>query len=230
MRKTILASGECYHIFNRGVDRRQIFMDKNDYLRFLHNMYELNDKNYAPKWKENKIHIMKGQKPEINKNRERLVDICCFCLMSNHFHFVLRQLIDGGVSLFMQKLGMGFANYFNLKYKRSGTLFQGRFKANLIKTDAQIMHLSRYIHVLNPGELIEPQIREGVIQNPIKLKKFLNNYKWSSYLDYLGQKNYPSLINKELIAGYFGGSEDYEKFAMSWKVDDLDKISHIITD
>lgn len=222
------ACDNYYHIFNRGTDKREIFMDDEDRLRFLHNMYEFNDVTPAPKWKENKLNLMQGKQPEINPDRKPIIDICCFCLMPNHYHFILKPLVENGISLFMQKLGSGYVNYFNLKCERSGTLFQGKFQAVYIKTDAQMMHLARYIHVLNPGELVEPKIREGIIKNPSALKNYLNNYRWSSHLDYLGQKNYSSIINKNIIAGYFNSVAEYEKFAMSWKTDEYDLVADII--
>jgi len=231
MRNLFLATENYYHIYNRGVDKRQIFMDNADYLRFLHNMYEFNDKNFSlPYMNRLKGQTIGYQVPNSSKKRELIVKIHCFCLMPNHFHFILEPLIEGGISLFMQKLLGGYSRYFNLKYERSGTLMQGPFKAVYIKTDAQMMHLSRYIHILNPGELIEPQIREGIINNPSGLQEFLKNYKWSSYLDYIGGSNYPSLINKNLLAGYFSGPKDFEKFSLSWKNDDFEKIDDILID
>lgn len=228
MRREIFTTENYYHIFNRGTDKRQIFMDDEDYLRFLHDMYEFNDEHHAPRWKENKLHLMKGKKPEKEFERRPIVNILAFCLMPNHFHLILKPLVDKGTSLFMKKIGAGYACYFNLKYERSGTLFQGRFKAVHIQTDAQIMHLARYIHILNPGELVESQIREGIIDNPLALKEFLRNFKWSSHLDYLGEKNYSSLINKNLIGGYFKSPQDYEKFMISWKIDDQEEIESLI--
>lgn len=224
MRRIFIAEENYYHIYNRGVDKRQIFMNDEDRLRFLHNMYELNDGNFAPKWNGNEIEKIRGIKPEKDLERRPLVEILSFCLMPNHFHFILKPVVKKGISKFMHKLAGGYSKYFNLKYKRSGTLFQGPFKAVLVKTDAQMMHLSRYIHILNPGEMVEPKIREGIIHNPAALRDFLQNYKWSSHLDFLGQKNYPSLINKNIISGYFSSPAEYEKFSMSWKRGDGETI------
>lgn len=238
-RKREFADDAYFHIYNRGVDKRTIFEDDEDHYRFLHGLYEYNDKNLlAPfiRRGDNPIPVAtyRSLREKINEEkdakRERLVDILCFTLMPNHFHFVLKQLRENGISLFMRKVGMGYANYFNLKNERSGALFQGRFKAKLIKTDAQMMHLSRYIHVLNPGELVEPKIREGIVQNPTGLKGFLQNYKWSSYQDYIGQKNYSSLINKDLISGYFGNVKESETFSLSWKNDDFAQMEEVAFD
>lgn len=225
-----IVNGYFYHVFNRGVDKRRIFMNTGDYLRFMHNLYEFNDKNYIlPYPRRQTIEKVGLTKPySEKKERIKLVDVCCFCLMPNHFHLILRQIIDNGISLFLKKLSMGYANYFNLKYERSGALFQGRFKTKLVGSDEQMMHLSRYIHLLNPGELVEPKIREGVIRDKRKLEQFLKNYKWSSYLDFIGIKNYPSIINKDFLIRYFKDEKDYEKFVMSWAEKDLIKIKDIM--
>jgi putative transposase len=212
----------CYHTCNRGVDKREMFLDIEDYQRFLHDMYEFNDTQYAPPFVR--------RIPKLPREREKLVEIYCYCLMPNHFHLVLKQLRDEGVTLFMKKLCMGYANYFNKKYKRSGALFQGRFKAKTIENDSQMLHLSRYIHVLNPGELVEPDIREGKVRDAERLDLFLKKYRWSSYLDYLGIKNYPSLIQKDFIMGQFKDKGDFEQFSRGWKRGDLEKINDLILD
>lgn len=237
--KREFAQDVYYHIFNRGVEKRTIFQDDDDRYRFLHGLFEYNDKNLlAPfiRRTDNPLPVATYKtlreklSEEKDAKREKLVEVLCFCLMPNHFHLILRQKIEGGISKFMHKLGTGYANYFNLKNERSGAFFQGRFKAKLIKTDAQMMHLARYIHVLNPGELVESKIREGIIKNSSGFKNFLNNYKWSSYLDYIGQDNYPSLINKNLIFGYFGSESAFEKFSLSWKNDNFSQIEGVALD
>lgn len=237
MRKEIFADNEHYHVFNRGVDKRTIFEDDDDHYRFLHGLFEFNDKNLTAPFiqrtsKQLTVATYKNLREKIsaekNKKREKLVDILSFCLMPNHFHLILKQLKEHGISDFMHKLGTGYTNYFNKKNERKGSLFQGRFKAIHIKGDPQMMHLSRYIHVLNPGELVEPKIREGIIQNSAGLQDFLKNYKWSSYQDYIGGDNYPSLINKDLLSGYFGGVAGFEKFSLGWKNDDSAYIQDVI--
>ncbi len=236
-RKEVFANDEYYHIFNRGVDKRTVFEDDDDRYRFLHGLYEFNDKNVTAPFiqrigKQLAVATYKTLRQKLseekNAKREKLVEILCFCFMPNHFHLILKQLQEGGISKFMQKLGTGYTNYFNLKNERKGCLFQGVFKSVYIKDDTQIMHLSRYIHILNPGELVELQIREGIIKNHMGLQDFLKNYKWSSYQDYIGGDNYPSLINKELLSGYFGGATAFEKFSLGWKNDDFSYINDVI--
>jgi len=200
-----IVPNEFYHIYNRGVEKREIFMNEEDRERFLISLKEFNS--------ENKILL----KDVINSNscgstagvRKRkgefnlIVDIMCFCLMPNHFHLILRELIPGGISMFMRKLGNGYTGYFNLKYERVGHLFQGAYKAKHIKTDEFFKHLILYIHS-NPIELIEYKWKENGIKNLNKVLKFLNFYKWSSNNEYCGKTVYNNgIINKDLIIEFF---------------------------
>lgn len=221
MRKRItFVNNQFYHIYNRGVEKRDTFIDEKNYVRFIHDLYEFNDKALAQKFQ-----IVGGQTPEY-KERDCLVNILCFCLMPNHFHLILEQLQDSGIPYFMQKLG-GYTTSFNLKYGRVGPLFQGKYKAIHIDNENYLLHLSRYIH-LNPVELIESRWKEEGIKNWKKVNEFLESYRWSSYSDYIGKRNFPSVINKELISSYFDTPEEYKKFVMGWLVDDMGKIEKLI--
>lgn len=231
MPRPVLINDNFYHIYNRGVDKRKVFMDEKDYFRFIHDLFEFNDKNitinvnfYAKRnYRRNygsRIPIVLAQR----KARELLVDIVCYCLMPNHYHLFLRQRMDGGISKFLQKLGTGYTNYFNLKHERSGVLFQGKFKAVSIETDVQFTHLSRYIH-LNPAELVESNWKEQGIKNWQEVKKHLESYRWSSYSDYIGKKNFPSLINKKVLSDYFDNRNEYRKFVENWVLKDAELLN-----
>ncbi len=111
------------------------------------------------------------------------MEIICYCLMPNHFHFILKQIRDSGIPLFMKKLGTGYTNYFNQHYERNGALFQGRYKAVLINQNNYFNYLEQYIY-LNPLELIEPDWKEKGIKNLEKAKVFLNSYKWTYFKNY----------------------------------------------
>ena len=210
-RRPALVTGEIYHIYNRGVDEREIFLADNDYYRFIHDMYEFNDDGPAPKVlstrQDNIDNLM--LLPE-KKTRKLLVDIMVFCLMPNHFHMMVRQKIDSGISKFMQKIGTGYTNYFNYKLKRSGVLFQGKFKARHIENESHFMYLPHYLH-LNPLDLFDPGWRGDGVRNLPAALKFLSSYRWSSYLDYTGCKNFPSVIDGEMIMRSFGGVRGYAK-------------------
>lgn len=229
MRKTPLVNDNYYHIYNRGVDKRQIFMADEDRQRFLHDLWEFNDKNdVSPFIRRLPKSSMPVGYPTPNskvtpKIREQLVEIVCFCLMPNHFHLLVKQIKDDGISLYMKKLGTGYSCYFNNKYERSGALFQGRFKSKHIDNDAYLTHLTKYIH-LNPVDLIEPEWKEKGLANPLAAKDFLKNYSWSSFKDYVGIKNYPSLIKKDLIMQMIGGEAAYKKFSTNQITSDNEQI------
>jgi len=212
-------------------------MDDEDRHRFLHDLWEFNDENDVPPFiRRLPKSLMTVGYPTPNstsnsaiipKPRERIVEIVCFCLMPNHFHLLVKQIKDGGMSLYMKKLGTGYACYFNEKYERSGALFQGRFKAKHIDNDAYLTHLTKYIH-LNPVDLAEPDWQENGLKDPAAAREFLKNYKWSSFKDYIGEKNYPSLIKKDLIMEMLGGEAAYEKFSIGKIINDDERVQDYI--
>ena len=213
----IFATNEFYHLFNRGVDKRKIFMDRSDYLRFIHNLYEFNDVEPAPEFsrREQNVGFNKSHIEDLGV-RDCLVNLHAFVLMPNHHHGLAEQLKEGGITLFMKKLHIGYANAFNPKYERSGHLFQGAFKDVHVKDDIQLGHLVCYIHS-NPLELWKSKWKEKLSFSEIKeALKFLENYRWSSHLDYLGIKNFPSLINNKFLPEFFGGTEGYKEFFIDW--------------
>ena len=132
MRKQKIASGGIYHIYNRGVEKRPLFLDDRDYNRFVYNMAIFNDiKPALNSGRKSKIGLAEKEIKSI-KQRRPLVNIVAFCLMPNHYHLLLEQEEKDGISKFMNKIGVGYANYFNLKYQRVGPLFQGKFKSVLV--------------------------------------------------------------------------------------------------
>ena len=157
MRKVQFANNYHYHIYNRGVDKRKIFLEDQDYYRFIHDLFEFNDLdatiNLGRRFNEQGSTSIKT-----SKKRKKLVEIMCFCLMPNHFHLILKQIRERGITKFMHKIGTGYTMYFNKKYQRTGALFEGRFKAIMIEKDEYLIHLSRYLH-MNPIELIESNWR-----------------------------------------------------------------------
>ena len=224
MRKTKFSNDNYYHIYNRGTEKRQIFLDNYDHARFIHYLYEFNDEKFDRNISRK---IERGFASFIQRPRELLVEIIAFCLMPNHFHLILRQIKENGIAKFMQRLGTGYAMYFNKKNKRTGVLFQGVFKSILIENDNYLTHLSRYHHI-NPVELIEPNWRKEGIRDWDKVNNFLENYRWSSYLDYVGIKNFPSLTNRKIINGYFQTEGSYKNFINQWLNKDLEFVKEII--
>ena len=189
-----------YHILNRGVEQRDIFLDKGDRARFVHDLYEFNDVKPA----RNTTRIMNDLRGRPLETK-RIVDLHGWVLMRNHYHLLVSERIEGGLTRFIMKLNVGYAKYFNEKYKRSGTLFQSRTKKVLIHSDAHFLHILHYIH-LNPLDFLAgaKAWRTGEITDAKKALLHLESYRWSSYLDYCGKKNFPSILTTELFADVFG--------------------------
>ena len=209
---------DFYHTLNRGVDKRQIFLDNQDYLRFIHNLYELNNEDRV----ETTFHSFK-EDPNLTdiasrKQRKLLVDVHAFCLMPNHYHLLLSPKKEGGVSKFMTKVNIGYAKYFNEKYQRVGALFQGRYKQITVTDETHLLHLPFYIH-FNPLDLSHPEWRDNKISDPKGALEFLKSYRWSSHLDYLGVKNFPSVLTMGPLKDIFGKNDDYKKLINNYMRD-----------
>ena len=144
MRNIIFATNEFYHVFNRGNNKRPIFLDRFDLQRFLRGMSEFNSAKPIGSIYENSF---REKEKKLVSEQDKLVDFVCYCLNPNHYHFVLKQLTDNGISQFMHKVSTGFTNYFNLKYKLSGSLFQGRFRALHVNSNEYLLHLSAYVNL-----------------------------------------------------------------------------------
>ncbi len=188
-----------YHIYNRGTEKRDIFLQDQDYVRFIHYLYVCNDSEPIEKVQDIQI----GGPTSDFKGQNRLVNILCFALMPNHFHLLLQQRVDKGVSKFVQKLSTGYTMYFNTKNERNGVLFQGKFKAKPVDDESYLSTLVDYIH-LNPVDLFQTNWKEDGIKDVNSTKGFLERYRWSSYLDYTGKKNFPSLLDFNVIREVLG--------------------------
>lgn len=156
MRKVIFAENEFYHVYNRGTDKRDVFLDEEDYARFFESMVEFNVADPIGSLFElsyRKKHQLGGSTSKESKEQgsldEKLVNIVAYCLNPNHYHFVLQQVVEKGIEKFMQRLGTGYTMYFNKKNDRSGALFQGRFKAIHISSNAYLLHVSAYVNLNN---------------------------------------------------------------------------------
>jgi len=199
MRKTLFVEGEYYHVFNRGVDKRQIFMDREDIERFYSSMIAFNSTELTGSIYE-KYFAQKLNPSEENRAGDKLVDIVCFCLNPNHFHFLLRQRVENGISLYMQRLGIGYTNYFNNKHKRSGALFQGKFKSVHVEANQQLLHLSAYINLNNRAH--------NLAKFGNRIPKYLSS--WDEYI-----KGAVGICSTDIILGQFKSVEKYEDFALS---------------
>ncbi len=207
MRKEPIVTGEYYHVFSRGVDRRATYRNDSDRERFLWGMIAFNDV------RKRDVRLSRYRSTP-TRNTSPLVQILCYAFMPNHYHFLLKQIVDGGIALFMQRLGAGYTSYFNRQNGRTGCLWESEYKAVRIETDAQLLHVSRYIH-LNPLKLFFPDWKTCGVQSWEAANAALVSYTWSSYRHFLGfERN--NAVNAQLLFDMFEGSRDYQRFLQSW--------------
>lgn len=226
-RKEQFATGEIYHIVVRALDDNLIFKNIDDYYRGIFSIYEFNNSKpiiIAIRRRDRAVEKKKEKLYDIGSHtvfdeRDKLVEILAFCFMPNHIHLLVKQIKDGGVSKFMQKVGIGLSKYFNKKYQRKGHVFQDAFKSVRVENDKQLMTVFNYIHV-NPLSLYEPGWKEKGIIDINKSIEFLENYKWSSYQDYIGKKNFPSVTERNFLSESMseaGGCRDAIKNWLEYK-------------
>jgi putative transposase len=209
LRKTAFVTGEYYHLYNRGNSKQLIFRDENDYSRFLYLLYVSNTKlNFDSRClKKDFLSFDRGP---------RLVSIGVYCLMPNHFHLVVTQTEKGSISKFIQKLTTAYSMYYNKKYNRTGSLFEGKFKSQYANSDRYLKYLFSYLH-LNPVKILDKNWRKDGIKNRKQALEFLKNYKYSSYQDYLGIKRPESaILNTEDFPNYFPTKEKFQKEIFEW--------------
>lgn len=187
-----LVNGEVYHIFNRGSDKREIFLKNRDFRRFRQTFHYYQTTGPKTKFSNFSKQNLNTFKPKLE---DKLVDILCYCLMPNHFHFLLRQLKDNGIAIFMSQISNSYTRFFNTKYKRIGPLLQGAYKAVRIESDEQLLHVFRYI-LLNP-----------VVS---KLTETLYDYEWSAYSEYM-QETGQFCSTKEIL-NYFPSVNKCKEF------------------
>ena len=199
MRKHKFVIGEYYHIYNRGVDKRETIIDQYDLRRFLESMEEFN--TIEPIGSIYELSFIKNKLGTPTTKSKKLVLIIAYCVNPNHFHFLITPLIEKGIEKFMQKIG-GYTRYFNEKYKRNGTLFQGKFKSKHIADNRYLLHLSAYINMNNRNLLGTPTT---------KLSK-------SSLEEYIDIENKKGICNTEIVLGQFENQKEYLKFTLeSWQ-------------
>jgi len=200
IRKTPFVTGEFYHVYNRGVDKRDIFSDTNDQKRFFQSMEEFNSLNpIGSIYEKSFINKRLGSKASKQK---KLVNFIAYCLNPNHYHFILQQVADKGIEKFMQRIGTGYTKYFNEKYKRTGSLFQGKFKSIHINSDPYLLHLSAYV---NLNHFVH---RLGSLAS----KSVESRSSWGEYTDG-GDGGYDFFCEKDIVLGQFNNAEEYKKFA-----------------
>lgn len=221
MRKTIFAEGEFYHLYNRGTDKRDIFLDDNDFTRFLKSMAEFNVIEPIGSIFENSFRRRRNKKrvndasrsltPDYNQNDDKndiantpdakLISIVAYCLNRNHYHLLIEQVSEKGVEKFMQRLGTGYTKYFNNKYDRNGVLFQGKFKSVHVDSNEYLLHVSAYVNLNN---------RVHQLGSPASKLHFRSS--WNEYTS-KKQERTLGLCDKEIILGQFKETQAYVTFS-----------------
>lgn len=196
-----LVNESCYHVLNRGVASQKVFNCKRDYYQFIDRMDYYRNNNLPMGFAQLMnlpLRIKSDLLNQLEIKKDFLIDIIAFCLMPNHFHLLLKQKINNGISKFLSNLSNSFTRYYNVKHKRIGTLLQGRFKAVLVKSDEQLIHLSRYIHS-NPYSA-------GLVETLSELKR----YPYSSLAEFISIRK--GFCKPDIVIGQFADKNAYWYF------------------
>lgn len=213
-----LVTDEIYHVFNRGIDRRPTFTVRKEYSRAIEAIEFYRIEKPPIRLSQFLSFSPERQNEVLNKleSSGKLVQIFCYCLMPNHFHLLLKQIKNNGISKFLSNYQNSYTRYFNTKHSRDGSLFLDQFKGVRIETDEQLLHVSRYIH-LNP-------YTSFVVKSLAELEQ----YPWSSFPEYLSDQE--GFVDKRFILDFFKNKEAYKQFVFD-QADyqrKLDKIKHLI--
>ncbi len=221
MRKEPFAVNDYVHIYNRGNRKQPIVRDQKDRWHFLEMLYYFN--NEISVFNPFQILKKKRLKSDFNRSdqqffwpkewiaRKPIVKILVFSLMENHFHLLLKEIREGGITMFMRKLGTGMTNYSNKKYQEVGRLFQGAYKAKRVDKDDYLSYVSVYIQVKNIFELY-PGGFQRALQEFDKAFAWAKRYAYCSLGDYAGVRNSP-IIDKDIMGEIFSDPKKYEEFA-----------------
>jgi putative transposase len=213
IRKVSFALGEYYHIYNRGNSKQKIFQDAQDYWRFITLLYTCNSEN---NFKMFLVQESSERDPYLWERGRQIVSVGAYCLMPNHFHILLTENEEGGISKFMQKLSTAYVMYHNKKYQRIGGLFEGKFKSEHLATDRYLKYIFSYIH-LNPIKLVQKDWRGVGIKNKNYTFDYLDGYKYSSYLEYIGvPRKQNSILDRKPYPNYFPSVKGFKDEISEW--------------
>jgi len=213
-------NGEYYHLYNRGIDKRIIFKTSNDFKRFIMLLYVCNSFLEKSLRLDNLInHSHKSYEEIMILDRgEPLVSIGAWCLMDNHFHLLIRQEVDGGITKFMKKVGTAYAMFFNIKYQRKGALFGGLFKSKLIgDKDNYLIQLLAYIHLNSLDIKFSGWDKDINNFDKVEMKKHLDEYLYSSYQEYIGMDRIEkNILNLNNFPSYFTDIKSFTDFVENY--------------
>lgn len=208
-RKITFAVDEYYHLYNRGNSKQEIFYDKHDRDHFLKLLYLCNsDRSFVARdIGRNYLEFDKG---------EPIVYIGAFCLMPNHFHILVKEKEENGIVRFMKKLSTAYVMYLNTRHKRTGGLFEGRFKSEHVDDDIYLKYIFSYIH-LNPLKLIDNNWKENGLKDKSETEKYLKEYFHSSFPEYAsGSPVRSPILNREAFPEYFPSSKEFLSEIEDW--------------
>ncbi len=188
-----------FHVFNRGMAKQDIFRDEADYYRFVYCLYKLNNQGGAIRTRKDRFNL---ELPE----QDRIVEILKWSLLPNHYHLLLCEAREGGVTDFIKRLGNAYTKYFNTRYEKSGYLFQNKAKVVEVENESQFMYIPFYID-FNPLDLKFPSWKKNDRIKEKEATKFLTEYRWSSFRDYAGEVNFPQVINIKMFNELFDTNE-----------------------
>ncbi|OGZ08427.1 MAG: hypothetical protein A3C93_01415 [Candidatus Lloydbacteria bacterium RIFCSPHIGHO2_02_FULL_54_17] len=210
IRKITFAPGEYYHVYNRGVEKRDIFTSEEDRKRFQRLLYLCNGE------KPIIYRLVQGPTLYSKDMGKKMTAVGAYVLMPNHFHVLLKETKEGGITEFMRKLTTGYTMYFNKKYDRVGHLFQGIFKAQHVSRDEYLKYLFAYIH-LNPVKSVDPDWEKKRVRDHEKAKAYLKGYQYSSYTDLIGKKRPEgAILGSKEFPGYFNSKVEFEDLVDEW--------------
>jgi putative transposase len=215
------APGEYYHIYSRGTNRADIYIDNADRDRFINLLYVCNSDPsvHLSNLRYQGQPLVKSGIDTIVSQVDRpktLVDIGAYCLMSNHYHLLVHEKESGGISKYMLKLNTGYSMYFNKRHERSGSLFESRFKAKHVSDDSYLKYLFAYIH-LNPLSQIDSEWKSGEVDHLEVYKSYIQNFKYSSYQDYSGiERAERAILERAPFPYYFASNRDFTDYVHDW--------------
>ena len=195
MRRVSFTNNQFYHVYNRGNNKREIFFRDFDLSRFLQGLSDFNAEDPI-----GSIYVNSFKKGQLSGEATKLVNVVAYCLNPNHFHLILEQVIDNGISKFMHRQGTGYTRYFNEKYNFTGSLFQGPFKAIHVDSNEYLLHLSAYVNLNKEAH--------GWRYNDALVPSI------SSWDEYVNRPKVGSLCNTDPILSQFKNPDEYRKFAL----------------
>ena len=194
--------GSYLHVIKRGARGINIVREEAEYWRFLRMLFLLNDQHFDRYWRDNKLDGL-FSRPAQSSPRQPIVEIAAYTLMPNHFHLILREIQEGGVTLFMKRLGQSMTNHANEKYGEKGSLFQGAYRSRTINEDDYLRYVAAYVMVKNTFELYPEGGLQAGIENFTKVWDWAKQYNFSSLGDYSEVRTNSPIVDTGLLGEIF---------------------------